>query len=271
MVFELTDARLIDSHCHFPHSNYEKSIKEIIAEAKAGGVVKFISIGTSEVENKKSIEVANNFDEVFTSIGIYPHEDLGKSISELREILIKQLDLSKKIVGIGECGVDVSEWKGGRKLKEQLEVFEMQVNIACEKNLPLIIHNRNGDKEILEILNERKNKLGSAGVPKGAVHCFSSTWEGAKQFLDLGFYLSFSAMITYPSRKTLEEVVKNVPEDKFLLETDSPYLPVQGHRGEVNYPKYVKMIAEKASQIKEKPFEEICRFSYNNTIQLFKL
>ncbi len=256
---------LIDSHCHFPHQKYKKSIEEIIADAKKAGVERFISIGTSLSDNVKSVEIADKYEEVFTTVGVYPHEDMDKDILFLEEALQKQLKLSKKIVGIGECGIDITEWKNGRKIQDQIEILEMQLKVASENDLPICIHNRNGDIHILNVLNKFKGNI------KGVIHCFSTSWDFAKQMLDYGFYISFSGNITYPGKDLLVEVVKKVPEDRFLVETDSPHLAPQGHRGEVNYPEYVRIVAEKASQIKEKPFEEICRLSYANTCRLFKI
>jgi len=256
---------LIDSHCHFPHQKYEKNIDEILSEAKEVGVEKFISIGTSLKENLNSIEVADKYDQIYTTIGIYPHEDIDKDMLFLAKNLQDQIKLSNKVVGIGECGVDLSEWKGGRKIQDQIEVFEIQLYLASRNNLPVSIHNRNGDVHILNSLKKFKQNI------TGVFHCFSSSWDFAKEILDLGFYLSFSGLTTYPGKDMLLEVLKKIPEDRFLLETDSPYLPPQGHRGEVNYPKYVRIVAEKASQIKEKSFEEICELSSANTCRLFKI
>lgn len=257
---------LIDSHCHLPHQRYEIKIDEILSQAKEEGVVKFINVGTSVLENKKVLEVAQKFENVFPTVGIYPHENVGEEISDLLNSLEVNLKEGKKIVAIGECGIDISDWKNGRDLPQQEKVFEMQVELAIQQNLPLMLHNRNGDEVVLRILKRYQR-----GNLKGVAHCFSSSWEVAKKFLDLGFYISFSGMITYPGKNELYEVVKKVPDNRFLLETDAPYLPPQGHRGEVNYPKYVKIVAEKASLLRQMPFEEISLLSYDNTCRLFQL
>ncbi len=257
---------LIDSHCHIPHKKYSKNIEEILYEAKDFGVEKIINIGTSIEENKKVLEVANNNPEIFCSIGIYPHEDKGVPISQLRTSLEENLKLSKKIVAVGECGIDISNWKNGRDLDDQIKVFEMQIQFAKEHNLPIVIHNRNGDEHVLKTLNKN-----SGSALKGVIHCFDSSWEFAKKILNLGFYISFSNLITYPKKEALLEVVKNVPDSKFLVETDAPYLPPQILRGEINYPKYVKIVAEKVAQVKQKTFEEVSELSYENTCSLFNL
>lgn len=257
---------LIDSHCHLTHEYYEDSLELVISEAFGFGVEKFITIGTSVDENKKVIELANTKDCVYGLVGIYPHENQGFSIQELRNSLEENLNSSTKIVGIGECGIDITGRDGSRSLADQEELFETQVLIAKKYNVPVTVHNRNGDDYILNILN----KHSGPGL-KGVIHCFDSNWDFAKKILDLGFYISFTNMITYPKKDTLLEVVKNVPETKFLLETDAPYLPPQSMRGKINYPKYVKMVAEKVAQIKQKTFDEVSELSYKNTCSLFNL
>ncbi len=257
---------LIDSHCHIPHSRYEITSDEVITQANKEGVTRLVNVGTSISESRKSLEISRQYKNVFTTVGIYPHEDRDKSILEMQTSLEEILAGNKKIVAIGECGIDISDRENGRNLEDQKKVFEMQVILAVKHNLPLMIHNRNGDEIVIEILKKHQK-----GNLKGVAHCFSSSWEIAQKFLDLEFYLSFSGMITYPSRRDLYEIVQKVPEDRFLFETDAPYLPPQGHRGEVNYPKYVKIVAEKASQIRQSPLEEISLLSYDNTCRLFNL
>ncbi len=257
---------LIDAHCHVPHAGYKKDVDSIIEDASSVGVSKLIVIGTSISENEKVIKfvVEPKHANIFCSIGIYPHEDMDKSVEELREALESALALSEKIVAIGECGIDVSNWQGGRSIEDQIKIFEMQIQVALDHDLPIIIHNRNGDAQVMALFNKyHGSKL------RGVAHSFSQSWEVAQQYLDLGFYISFSGMITYPARKPLLETVAKVPLDRFLVETDSPYLPPQGHRGEPNYPEYVKIVAEKVAQVKEKPFDEIADWSYKNTCTVF--
>ena len=257
---------LIDSHCHLTHEYYKDSLDKIVSEAVGFGVEKFITIGTSLEENKKVVELANTKDQVYGLIGIYPHENQDVSLSELKNYLEENLNLSKKIVGIGECGIDITNRDGARSLSDQEEIFEMQVSLAKKYNLPVTVHNRNGDESVLNILK----KHSGPGL-RGVIHCFDSNWDFAKKILDLGFYISFTNMITYPKKDTVLEVVRNVPDSMYLVETDAPYLPPQSMRGEINYPKYVKIVAEKVAQIKQKTFEETCELSYKNTCSLFNL
>jgi TatD DNase family protein len=257
---------LIDSHCHLASEKYKISPLEIIKDAESCGVEKFITIGTSMKENLLAIEAAKLSPKIFCSVGIYPHEDKGVSIYDLRTSLRENLKTSEKIIAVGECGVDNSGWENGRTLDEQLEVFEMQIEFAKENKLPIIVHDRKGDEEVLKLLE----KHSGSGL-RGVVHCFDSSWEFAQKILDLGFYISFTNLITYPKKDELLEVVRQVPMNRFLVETDAPYLPPQSHRGELNYPKYVKIVAEKVAQVKQKTFEEVCASSYENTCSLFDI
>lgn len=257
---------LIDSHCHLPHKNYKLPLNEILLEAKLNGVEKFINIGTSIEENKKVIDVANDNPNVYCSIGIYPHDNKEYSVEELENSLEENLKGSAIVVAVGECGIDISNWKNGRPVEDQIEIFEMQVKFALKHNLPIIIHNRNGDEHVLGVLEKySKNNL------RGVIHCFDSDWDFAQKVINLGFYISFSNLVSYPKKDLLLEVVKNVPLDRFLVETDAPYLPPQSLRGEINYPKYVKIVAEKVAQVKQITFDEVSLRSYENTCSLFNI
>lgn len=255
---------LIDSHCHLPH-NLEEA-KSQVEDAKKEGVGKFINIGTSLRYSKKAIETAEQLEDVFATVAVYPHDERGIEINILEKKLGDLVAGSNKVVAIGECGIDIGSREGGRSSEEQAKLFEMHIKLAIEKDLPLIIHNRNGDDVVIKLLQKYKGpKL------RGVAHCFASTWNTAKKLLDLDFFLSFSGMITYPSRKELLETVEKVPEDRFLVETDAPYLPPQGHRGEKNQPKYVKIVAQKVAEVRKAPFSIIEHVSYSNTSRLFNL
>ena len=220
---------LVDSHCHLKDSRYGKSPLEVAEDSKNAGVSLFINIATSLEDSSESSKICNSIPYVYGTVGIYPHSDLGTDVGILQSGLEKIIEDNSKIVGVGECGIDISDHSLKRELEEQIKVFEMQVELAVKAGLPVIIHNRNGDDKVLEIISRYKN----SGL-KAVAHCFSSSWDVAEKFLDLGVYLSFSGMLTYPSRNDLREVVSKVPDDMFLLETDSPWLPPQGHSGELN-------------------------------------
>ncbi len=235
-------------------------------ECAEWGVEKLINIGTSIDENQKVIKISKQYPQIYSSIGIYPHENKEYEIKDLEISLKENLKISERIVAIGECGIDFSNWENGRSLDDQIKLFEMQVSLAKSKGIPLIVHNRNGDDVVYKILKENYDYN-----LRGVVHCFDSDWDFATKILDLGFYISFTNLITYPKKDNLLKVVKNVPENRFLVETDAPYLPPQSMRGQINYPKYAKIVAEKVAQVKQKTFEEVSEFSYRNTCSLFNI
>lgn len=255
---------LIDSHCHIPHKKYGVPPGDIVRDAENSGVSKLISIGTSMKEAELVINTAAEFPNVFPTVGIYPHEDRGRDLEVLESEFRSILNDCGDIIGIGECGIDISNWKNGRPINEQIKIFEMQIILAKESSLPLVIHNRNGDEYVLNLLKKYSNPS-----LRGVIHCFDSDWSFAEKVLDLGFYISFSGLITYPKKGYLLDVVREVPMDRFLVETDSPYLPPQGFRGQVNLPKYVRIVAEKVAEFKGLGVQEIEESSYKNTCSLF--
>lgn len=255
---------LIDSHTHLP-KDISKSI-DILTRAKENDVEKVINIGTSIQTNLDGINLANTLDNVYTTIAIYPNENQDKSIKELTDILETQLTLSKKIVAIGECGIDITNWNKQRKLNEQYKLFEMQIQLAIKYNLPIVIHNRNGDKYVLELIK----KYHYQGL-NGVAHCFTQDITHAKELLKHDFYISFSGFITHNSKSYLLDIVKDVPLDKILVETDSPYILPKGVKDKENESKNVKIVAEKIAQVKNVSFETVAEHTYNNTCTIFKL
>jgi len=255
---------LIDTHCHLVHKKYNKTPEILVKEAKEDGIEKIISIGTNLKNSSEDLEELKSLESVYNTVGIYPHDDLDESEINLVKSLQKLIDSYEKVVGIGECGIDITDWNGGRDIEQQEKLFEMQVNLAVNNNLPLVIHNRNGDEQVLSMLDKYKGTNLT-----GVFHCFTSTWETAKKALDLGFYLSFTGIITYPTGKNIWETVEKTPLDKILVETDAPYLSPQGFRNQVNEPKYVKITAKTLANIKKISFAELSEATYKNSCQLF--
>ncbi len=299
---------LIDSHAHLPYNRTDA--QKIVENALTEGVTKIITVGTSLSDSEHAVEMTKWFDNVYATVGVYPHEELTTEIDvierELERILLNnrkslsntqtnQNTLNSKIVAIGECGIDITNWANQRPVQQQIQLFETQIKLAQKYNLPIVIHNRNGNTQVIDLLEKyygnRKNTAKNNSVTgeqtdnqqntsvaqsltTGVAHCFDGTWEHAQQYLDLGFFISFSGFITHNSKKYLHETVKNVPLDKFLIETDSPYILPKGldpATTKKNEPKNVKMIARKVSEIKELPIDEICKHSFANTCTLFTI
>lgn len=266
----------IDSHCHLPNIHHKNDLERILADARDCDVIKYINIGTTIKENVEVINVAETYAGVFAAIGIYPHEHRGENIAKLMEQLEEQAKSSKKVVAVGECGIDITDWKQQRPLEEQLQLFKAQIDLALKLNLPLIIHNRNADEMILQILADYgTNHPGLRGV----VHCFDADWQVAQQFLDLGMHLSFSGKVTYPTQQALQEVARLIPQDKYLLETDSPFLLPEPAKSEAraqsvnqkNEPKYVRMVGQKVAELRQIYLAQAALQATDNTHRLFGL
>lgn len=257
---------LIDTHCHLIHDKHTKGPLEMVNSASEWDIQKMICIGTSIEDNKPVLKLISEIPNVYGSIGIYPHEDMDIPIDDVIKSLRIQIESNAKIVAIGECGIDITDWANGRTLDQQIILFEEQIKLAIEKSLPVIVHNRNGDEQVADLVE----KYAPKGL-RGVIHCFVSDLEFAQKMLNAGFYLSFAGNITYPSNHAYREIVSEVPLDRLLIETDSPYLPPQGYRGQVNEPKYVKIVAEKVAEIKKIPFEEVAIATSENAQKLFNL
>lgn len=257
--------KLTDSHCHLPPLNRKQELENILSRAHDADVTRMINIGTSLKSSARALEVASLYDGVFSTAAVYPHEEQDKSLLDIQSDLEGFVRENRsQLVAIGETGLDISDRKDSRLLDDQKSLFEFQVELSREFDLPLIVHNRDADKQILRILQSKRPK-------KGVIHCFTSDWEFAKKVFDLNFLISFSGIITYNSGRQLLDIVKKVPLDKFLIETDSPYLPPQGHRNEKNEPGYVRIVAQKVADVKGISLDEVAACSSENAEALFSL
>lgn len=245
----------IDSHCHLEMESYDVDRAAVIEHGFRNGLSAIITVGTEEPYFQKVIDIAESHSSIYGAIGIHPHN--AKDFNEVLAGKIRQYLRHKKIVGYGEIGLDFFKNHSPRKTQEA--AFREQIEIAKEARLPIIVHSRNAPEETLKILREHyKNSHG------GIIHCYSYDLSFAKKFLDLGFFISIPGTITYPKNNALQEVVKNIPLDRILSETDAPFLTPQPKRGKRNEPAYVKYTVERIAQILEKPVEGIAQAIVNN-------
>ncbi len=260
--------KLIDSHCHLP-DDLQKAT-DILLRAKEAEVTKVINIGTGLKDSLQAQQLNQALPDAYYTIGIYPHEEKHLEIEQIRSGLEKLLAAPNKPVAIGECGIDVIENEITTPLERQEQIFRMQIELAISHKLPLIIHNRKGDDLVYEILKSYEENLKNESL-KAVIHCFSSDLMTAKRFLDLGLYLSFTGMITYQTKSYLLDVIRAMPIDKLMLETDSPYLTPNPFRKEINEPKYVRIVAQKVAETINQPLETVCQQTYKNTTAFFNL
>ena len=248
-----------DTHVHLNSERYE-NIDLIIENALKNNVTRMIVVGYDLQTSKKAVDIANKYDFIYASVGIHPSEIKNIKENDLEEI--EALLSNKKVVGIGEIGLDYY-WDKDNK-KEQKEMFIKQIKLAHKYNLPIVIHSRDAAEDTYLVLKENKEYY-----TKGIMHCYSYSLELAKEFVNLGFYLSFGGPITFLNAKQNKEVVKNIDIKNILIETDAPYLTPHPFRGKLNEPKYVELVAKEIAILKEMPYEEVATFTYENACKLF--
>lgn len=260
----------IDSHAHLEYPDFDADLDEVITRAKEGRVDKIINIGTTLESSRKSIHLSERYpDFIYPAAGFHPH-DVDDSFSfEKAEKDLEELLKTKKTVAVGECGLDYSRLLDNAEkvvdeyeVKKQKDLFNLQLGLAKKYNLPVIIHSRTAEEDTFDILNNHNNL-------KGVVHCYTGTLEFAKKVLDLGFYIGFTGIITFPNAVELTDVVKNIPLEKMLIETDSPFIAPVPFRGNRNEPANVKEVAGKIAEIKNLSLEEVARQTSKNAEKLF--
>ncbi|MCK4739502.1 MAG: YchF/TatD family DNA exonuclease [Deltaproteobacteria bacterium] len=259
------NTELIDTHAHLDDPRFDKDLQRVIEDAKTAGVGEIISVGcwSEKLGFDRLLKVKERFPKVHLALGIHPHE-AKEVVSNKTYELIKKLasEASKDVLAIGETGLDFHYTNSPRE--KQIEVFRAQIALARELKLPLIIHTREADKETAEILKEEK-----AGEIGGVIHCFSGTSEFAKKALDMGFYLSFTGIITFPKASELRAVVEATPIEKILVETDAPYLAPVPYRGKRCESAHVVETAKKIAEIKGLTPSDVARITTLNARELF--
>ena len=259
--------RLFDSHAHYDDEKFDQDREEIIQKIYDSGVEKFISAGYSLESSKRAINLANKYEFIYTTVGISPNdvkqtiEETIEDIKELEDIITKEEN--DKIVGIGEIGLDYYWNKENKEIQKQ--AFIMQIEMANRLSLPITIHTREAVSDTLEILKQHPVQQ------KGVLHCCPLNRELVKEALKLGFYISFAGPVTFKNSKNAQEIVEMVPNDRMLIETDSPYLAPEPVRGTRNDSRNVRYVAEKIANIKSLSAEEIAEITYQNTLRIFKI
>lgn len=256
---------LFDSHAHLNDEKFNEDREELIEQIKQAGVTKLISAGYSLEGSKEGAKLAQKYDFIYTTAGISPN-DIPQTKEELWIMLdqIKQMATSnQKVVAIGEIGLDYY-WNEENKDLQKI-AFQKQIEIANELKLPIVIHTREAVMDTLKILKETEV------TKRGVFHCCPLNRELVKEALKLEFYISFAGPITFKNSKNAEEIIKMVPNEKMLIETDSPYLSPEPLRGRRNDPRNVKYMAQKIAQIKEMEIEEVAKITYQNTKNLFNI
>ena len=253
---------LVDTHAHLDFPDFDPQRQEVIARAGQAGVKYIINVSSDLRGCAASLELARNYENIFAAIGIHPH-----SAEETREEDFQRIPgllKNKKVVAIGEVGLDY--YRNLSPQDRQRDLFSRFIGLSLETQLPLIIHSRDAETDTINILKSR----GGENV-KGVVHCFSGSLDFCRQCLDLGLSISFTCNVTYKKSEASRELVKYVPSNRLLLETDCPYLSPEGLRGKRNEPANVRLLAQFIADLRGCNFEEIARNTSDNAIRLFDL
>lgn len=256
---------LFDSHAHLDDEKFEEDREMLIQAIKAEGITKMVSAGYSLEGSKKGKELAQKYDFIYTTAGISPNdipqteEELWKMLGEIQKIATQ----NKKVVAIGEIGLDYYWAQDNKEL--QKKAFIKQIELANQLQKPIVIHTREAVMDTLEIL--KQHKVGK----KGVFHCCPLNRELVKEALKLEFYISLAGPITFKNSKNAEEIINMVPNDRMLIETDSPYLSPEPLRGKRNDPRNVKYVAQKIAKVKNLKVEEVAKLTYQNAENIFEI
>jgi len=252
--------QLVDSHCHINFSPLGEQLPQVLQNAKDNGVEYMLCVSVNLEDFPQVQTLARTFPHVFASVGVHPNERNGHDPS--MEDLVR-LASDPRVIAIGETGLDYFRSEGD--LSWQRDRFRRHIRAAKACRKPLIIHMRDAARDTLEIMREE-----GAEEVGGVMHCFSENWDIAQQALALNFFISFSGIVTFKNAETLREVATKVPADRFLIETDSPYLAPVPYRGKTNEPAYVRHVAECLANLRQVPLETIAADTTNNFFTLFR-
>ncbi|MCW8991803.1 MAG: TatD family hydrolase [Gammaproteobacteria bacterium] len=255
---------LVDSHCHLDRIDlepFDNDLANALKLAGENGVERFLCVAIDRGNIPDVIAIAERFDNVYASVGIHPNEEDPEEVTA--EELLRLAD-HPKVIAIGETGLDYFRSEGDLAWQKQRFRNHITASKACGK--PLIIHSREAREDTIAIMREEHAE--EAG---GIMHCFVEDWDTAEKAMEMGFYISFSGIVTFKSAEALREVADKVPAEKLLVETDSPYLAPVPHRGKGNHPAYVRHVAESLAEIRGESFESLARQTTDNFNRLFKL
>ncbi len=254
---------LIDTHTHLDDPRFNEDREATIQRARQAGIDTFITIGCDLATSRAAVQLADRYPFVYASVGVHPHE--ARHIGDDWYPELRRLAAHKKVVAFGEIGLDYHY--NHSPPKDQRERFREQVSLAKELRLPIVIHTREAQEDTVRILQEEK-----ASDVGGVFHCFSGDPWLAKEALDLGFYLSFSGIITFQNATMLRDIARTVPLDRLLTETDCPYLTPAPHRGKRNEPAYVSLVAQQLAALTPgRTAEDLGRLTSDNARRLFRL
>ena len=252
---------IIDTHCHLDFKEFNKDFNDVLLNAKTNNISGMQTICTKIDEFPKILDIAKANSNIWCSVGTHPHN--AESEKHISQDNIKNLCDNDKVIGIGETGLDYYYENSNKE--DQINSFLKHIEVAKITGMPLIIHARDADDDMIEILTKEYNKSPFTGV----IHCFTSSYKLAEAALSIGFYISFSGIITFKNADEIRNSCKKIPIDRILVETDAPFLAPVPYRGTRNEPSYITETIKKVAEIKELTVEEVTNITTNNFFDLF--
>jgi TatD DNase family protein len=249
----------IDTHAHLFYPNFNGELEEVIDRARKEGVDYMIVPGTDLASSAQAIELAEKYDFIYAAVGVHPHDSKDWDESLLKNL--EELAASKKVVAIGETGLDY--FYDFSPKDKQIQAFEDQIKLAVRLKLPLIIHNREADKDVMEIMRKYKGQV------RAQFHCFAGSIEDARELIEMHHYISFTGNITFTKADNLRKVLARVDTENLLLETDSPFMTPVPHRGKRNEPSMIRLVAEKIAEVHHVTVDDVARTTSFNAYKLF--
>lgn len=253
---------LIDSHAHLDDEVFDEDREELINSFKEAGIDAVIVPAANMESSRKIADIIKGYDFLYGAVGVHPHDTKDMKEEDLEEI--ERLSKEERIVAIGEIGLDYYYENTEREIQKKW--FREQIKLAKKLNLPIIVHEREAAQDVYDIISDENDDS-----LRGVIHCYSGSIEMAREYMKLGFYISFAGPVTFKNAVKPKEVSKEIPLDRILVETDSPYLTPVPYRGKRNNPTYVRYVAEQIADLKGISLEELAEAAKANTIELFGL
>ena len=259
---------MIDTHAHLDMAHFDQDRADVIARARESGVTTIITVGIDLASSQQALKLAEHYDGVMATAGIHPHHASGVSEADITRLA--HLAEHPKVIAIGEAGLDF--YRNRTPRARQIQVLRWQLELATTLDLPVVIHCRQAEREMLPLLRQWVSSQKDTGKPPSVViHCFSGDIETAREYLDMGCFISLGAYLGYPTSVKLHSVIESLPSDRIMLETDCPFLPPQSHRGKRNEPAYLAITAGLLAKIRKAPLDVITRQTTENAHRLFHL
>ena len=253
---------LIDTHAHLDFPEFSADLDAVLERAKQAGVREVVTIGIDLSSSQKAVELADAYPEIYATVGIHPHDAFPLKEKEI--LALETMALNKRVVAIGEVGLDYYRDRQPRAVQRQC--LRQQLEVATKTHLPVVFHVREAHEDFLSIIKDY-----AAALEGGVLHCFSGDWAIARRCLDLGFYLSIPGTVTFPKAGVQQEVVRRAPLDRLLVETDAPYLAPVPYRGKVNEPAFVRYTAQKVAELRGCSLAEVADQTTANAHKVFRI